>query len=466
MKKLPRKRKEVGVKDILRFVPPRLNPFVLRLVGTIAPLYVKKVLGLQIGPPLHEERIAEEYRRFFNGENRLIIVFRHVHVNDAQVLFYVLHNLVRKNARSHGITLKKHPHAHFLYGRGVPVWGGKGLEYLFSRLGGIPVHHRKLDRQGLDVVRRYMLQGEYPIALAPEGQVTYHNEIVYELEPGFAQLALWAKQDKDVRILPISQYYNYVHNNKKNETLLKLIYEIQEETGIKIVTSRSLPERIQPLLSTLGAALFSKIEYFYRHYYGLKFSSKEGECSRRRVEGLVDQILKMQEGRLGIVHPPRGFTPRIYIVRLTGWNRIFVHDREADPKILPKEPPLDDSLHNFIAREAELFSLHLEVVDVLAYMHPEYSLHSDDENRHVEFLLNLLDAVNRLKGGTIGQRKNPRPCRVEVQAGAPISLTELHTRNPECSARDIRSMLVDTVAIQFKEMASGTQREGTSKLSR
>src|SRR6056297_4092017 len=236
-----------GVRDALKFVAPRLNPLILHLARTFGPLYVKTVLGLRIHRPKQMDTLLQEYQQFARGSSKLIIVFRHVHVHDAQVLFYTLNNLLPNYARAQKVRLTKRPHAHFIYGRGVPVWGGKHLEWLFSRLGGIPVHHRKLDRNGLDVVRSYMLQGEYPIALAPEGQVTYHNEIVYELEPGFAQLALWAKQDKDVRILPISQYYNYVHNNKKNETLLKLIYEIQEETGIKIVTSRSLPERIQPL---------------------------------------------------------------------------------------------------------------------------------------------------------------------------------------------------------------------------
>ncbi|MDY7028749.1 MAG: hypothetical protein SVR04_10675 [Spirochaetota bacterium] len=65
---------------------------------------------------------------------------------------------------------------------------------------------------------------------------------------------------------------------------------------------------------------------------------------------------------------------------------------------------MDETLNDYLAAEAGLFARHLEVVDLLAYLQPEYALESEDTNRHIELALNLLDAVNRLEGGSIGQR--------------------------------------------------------------
>lgn len=448
-----------GVRDALKFVAPRLNPLVLQLARTFGPLYVKSVLGLRIQRPEKINTLLQEYQQFTHGSSKLIIVFRHVHVHDAQVLFYTLNNLLPNYARTQKARIARRPHAHFLYGRGVPVWGGKHLEWLFSRLGGIPVHHRKLDRNGLDVVRSYMLQGKYPIALAPEGQVTYHNQIVHELEPGFAQLSLWAQQDlrrngldQDVRIVPISQYYQYGKNEQeRRRVLLSLINELQTEMGMDTL-SDTLPQSVQPILDRVGAELFTKIEQFYTQYYGIQIRTEGGgawECSRRRVEALVDALLRMQERHYGIQHPPKGFTPRIYIVRLAGWNRIFVQGEAAGSQ----ESPLDASLNEYLAAEAELYARHLEVVDLLAYLQPEYALDSQDTNRHIEYLLNLLDAANRMQGATIGQRRHPRSCQVSLQVGAPLSLTDVRTRMQPGSERTMRGLIVKYVEQQFNAMA-------------
>lgn len=474
-----------GVRPPLEFVPPKYNRTVLRLISWLAPFYIKKSLGLSIRPPEHMDRLAREYLDYFSDTSKLILVFRHVHVNDAQVIFYLLNKLLPAAARRLNIRYPRRPHAHFLYGRGVPVWGGKWLEWLFSRMGGIPVFHRKLDRQGLDVVRAHLLNGRYPIALAPEGQVTYHNGIVNPIEPGFAQLALWAQADletnrlgHDVRILPISQYYRYGRDGEK--VLRELIGRLQAESGVYAADISGDPGRaesartaaaetldsLRKVLEKTGAALFTRIEEFYRRYYGLKeFSGMnegiiDAECSRRRVERLVDAVLRLQERKFGIVHPPEGFTPRIFVVRQAGWNRIFRHhgtaageSRQAQKNLRSGPAPLDRALGDFLAVEAGLFARHLELVDLMAYMQPEYALESNDVNRHIELALNLLDAVSRLEGGTIGQRYDVRPCEVSIRIGQPLSLRELDEAQPGMTIRQKRRQLIDEVTRQFIQMA-------------
>jgi len=455
------KLKVTGVRDPLRFVPPRLNRIVLQSIRCLTPLYLKAALGLRFGQTENLERLIGEYQDFFSGTSKLVLVFRHVHVNDAQAIFYLLNTILPKSARREKIHFPIHPHAHFLYGRGVPVWGGKWLEWLFSHGGGIPVFHRKLDREALDVLRYHLLNGAYPIALAPEGQVTYHNGVVHPIEPGFAQIALWAHTDlrthgfnHDVRVLPISQHYQYGRDGEK--VLLDLLDRLRIETGILIKHDNHSTYTPVSILYKTGAALLKRIEDFYRVYYGIKEFSEENlagsdekECSRRRVERLVDTVLKMQEHRLGIHHPPRGFTPRIFVVRQAGWDRVFRERTGADGDM----PLLEASLNEYLAVEAGLFARHLELVDLLAYLQPEYALESGDVNRHIEFALNLLDTVNRLKGGTIGQRYNVRPSEVTISIGTPLSLNDMNADSPGISPRQLRKLLVDEVSQQFTRMS-------------
>jgi len=481
-----------GVRKPLKFVKPRLHPAVLALVRALVPLYFKVVLGLKLRPVQPEEiaGMAEEYRAFFSGESRLILVFRHVHVHDAQVIYYLINHILPRSVRLRRQgRFRKRPHAHFLYGRGVPVWGGRWMEWLFSRAGGIPVFHRKLDREGLDTVRSYVKNGTYPIALAPEGQVTYHNEVVHPIEPGFAQIALWGRADMqaegrgtDMRILPISQYYTYAKDEREGAKLLQdLLGKLRVEAGLSTLGCEGSPESTVQRLRAAGAELLTSFENFYRELYGLEHFSDPGdgimadECSRRRVERLVNGILEMLEEKYGILHPPAGVTPRIFVVRQAGWNRIFrekpdIFSRnpagmagggktEATPGSTKEEvqkvlSPLEKSLSDFLAVEAGLFGRHLELVDLMAYLQPEHALESSDINRQIEFALNLLDAASRMEGGTIGQRYHPSSCEVSVRIGEAVSLNQMLDFSPDKSLRQLREDIVEEVTRQFEELSS------------
>ncbi len=439
----------------LSFIPPKFNRGMLAFARAIAPFYLRHLLGLRLEHCEGLKTLADEYRRFQRGDSRLIIVFRHVHVNDAQVIFYLINNLLpkqmRRRGRPLGEPLAKRPHAHFLYGRGVPLWAGKGLEFIFSRLGGVPVSHRKLERESIDIIRSYMSEGRFPVALAPEGQVTYHNRYVYEIEPGFAQLALWTAEaggTGEVRVLPISQYYRYGDNPPA--VLEKIFGAVEELTGL-----RSSAEDPKRRLQEYGSALLDRIESFYSRFYHLDIPpSPAGEFTRRRVEVLTDAVLALQEKKFGVKAPFNGFTPRIFTVRQAGWDRIF----HLDPARRDERSRLDISMDDYIASEAFLFTRHLELVDLLSYMRPEYGLESDDPNMWIETALNLHDLSLRIQGGNISNRLEIKPVYVSLYIGEPISLSRPELSDPEVSLRTRRNFLVDEVSRQFEKFAYKAHR--------
>jgi hypothetical protein len=440
----------IHAENRLSFIPPQFNRGMLAFGRAIAPFYLRRLLGVRIERCEGLQQLADEYRRFSLGDSRLIIVFRHVHVNDAQVIFYLINNLLpkrmRRRGRPLGEPLPRRPHAHFLYGRGVPLWAGKGLEFVFSRLGGVPVSHRKLERESIDSIRSFISEGRFPVALAPEGQVTYHNRFVYEIEPGFAQLALWAAEDSgaaEVRVLPISQYYRY--GDDPAAVLDTIFGAIEKSTGLRVEAKEP-----RARLKAYGSALLDRTETFYHRFYHLDFSfSMEGEFTRRRVEVLTDAVLALQERKFGVKAPYNGFTPRIFTVRQAGWDRIF----HLDPAQRDERSKLDKAMDDFIASETFLFTRHLELVDLLSYLRPEYGIESDDPNRWIETALNLHDLSLRIQGGNISKRLDIKPTYVSFYIGKPISLSKTELSDPEISLRTRRNILVDEVSRQFEKFA-------------
>ncbi len=97
--------------------------------------------------------------------------------------------------RKTGVRLQSPIHAHFMYDRGIPLWAGPFMGWLYSRLGGTPILRGKVDRMGLRSARNLFANGVFPIAAAPEGATNGHTEIVSPLEPGISQLGFWCVED-------------------------------------------------------------------------------------------------------------------------------------------------------------------------------------------------------------------------------------------------------------------------------
>jgi hypothetical protein len=79
----------------LRFIRPRLNRAVLALGRFISTAYVRFRMGVRIEAVHGIERLIDEYRRYNSGRSKLIVVFRHVHVHDAPVIFHLINTARR-----------------------------------------------------------------------------------------------------------------------------------------------------------------------------------------------------------------------------------------------------------------------------------------------------------------------------------------------------------------------------------
>ncbi len=140
------------------------------------------------------ETLAKLYHQMQKGQTRLLIAFRHPSPTDPYMLSHLLWQDLPKEASALGLKLGT-THSYFIYDRGIPLWAGSYLSGVFARLGGVPIQRGKLDLRSLKTARHLLLNGRFPLTVAPEGGNNGHNEVISPLEPGVAQLAFWCAED-------------------------------------------------------------------------------------------------------------------------------------------------------------------------------------------------------------------------------------------------------------------------------
>ena len=226
-----------GVRPALRFLPPARNPWLLALAPFGSWLYVRFGNRVRREETYDIERLVRAYQLLQSGKARLIVAFRHPGVEDGTVVFRLMTGIVGREARRLGIRLRRPPRGYFLFGRDVPEWAGQFLNWVLPLLGAISVFPGRYDSQSIATMRRYLTDMPHPIALAPEGQVTYHNDRVARLESGTAQLGFWCLEDlkkqartEEVLIVPVCTSYHYNPRNWKG--LIRLLVKIEQECGL------------------------------------------------------------------------------------------------------------------------------------------------------------------------------------------------------------------------------------------
>ena len=111
--------------------------------------------------------LFDVFKRTLSGESRCIIAFRHPDGREPQLLSSFFLFKLKKLAAKNKIRFNKRPHAIFVYGYEVVRWGGWVARFFMPNVGAIPIHHTKLDSKGMERIYSAIIDGPYPVALAP-----------------------------------------------------------------------------------------------------------------------------------------------------------------------------------------------------------------------------------------------------------------------------------------------------------
>ncbi|WP_414527574.1 1-acyl-sn-glycerol-3-phosphate acyltransferase [Nodularia chucula] len=422
----------------LNFIPPHFNPFILQILRWLLPI----VLRFRARPWLpagivdisaeNVEILANLYQQFQSGKIRFLIAFRHPEVEDPLCMLYLLAYILPKVARQEGIKLQEPVHSYFLYDRGMTIWAGNWLGWLFSRVGGVPVRRgRRLDRKAIQTARELFSNGEMAIAVAPEGGNNGHSEVVSPLEPGVAQLGFWCAEDlqkaqrsESVLIVPVSIQYSYV--NPPWSKLDWLLTKLEADSGLEAVNSRSNPqaEFYHQRICRLGEYFIGEMEEFYRRFYHQEIpkvdeSANSNDLLITRLHNLMDSALQVAEEYFA-VRSQGNFIDRCRRLEEAGWNYIY-RDDIADINTLPS---FQRGLADWVASEADLKMQHMRIVESFVAVSANYIQEKPTAERLAETALLMFDLLSRIQESTLPGRPRLGLRRAKITVGEPISVTE------------------------------------------
>ncbi|MFS8897249.1 1-acyl-sn-glycerol-3-phosphate acyltransferase, partial [Synechococcus sp. R3-13] len=109
------------VQPPLKFLPPRLTPWVVHFAQAGLPLWLRWTKGIPRVEVEGGERLAQLYQQFEAGKIRLLVAFRHPTLDDPPCLMYLFAHLLPQVAQRQGIRFRGRPHVLFVYDRGLPL---------------------------------------------------------------------------------------------------------------------------------------------------------------------------------------------------------------------------------------------------------------------------------------------------------------------------------------------------------
>ncbi len=403
----------------LEFIYPAYNPLVLRATQLVLPAWLRSRNAISDIQADNVEVLAKLYHQFQTGNIRFLMAFRHPSTNDPLCMAYLLARILPRVAKQQNIPLQYPLHSHFIYDRGIPLWAGVQAGWLYSRLGGIPIHRGKVDRMSLKVARNLFANASFPMAVAPEGATNGHNEIVSSLEPGVAQLGFWCVEDllkaersEQVFIVPIGIQYRYVE--EPWQAVEQLLSQLEADSGLEPGQEENLYRR----LYQLGEHLLKLMADFYAQFYPQMPKVTATEFTTR-LQALLDVALKVAEQYFNI-SSAGSLSDRCRRVEQAGWDRIY----REDIKNLDVLSPLQRGLANRIADEANLRMWHMRLVESFVEVTGDYVLKKHTVERFAETTLLLWDMMTRIKGGDPFHRPRLGKQRVQMTIGEPISVSE------------------------------------------
>ncbi len=438
---------QITAQSGLKFIPPDFNPLVQKFINFILPFYIKNKTPLTEITAENVETLADLYQQFESGKIRFLFAFRHPSTNDPFVIGYLLSQLLPKVAKKQNIILKNTPHAHFIYDRGIPLWAGEYVGWLYAKLGGIPIQRGKLDRLALKTIRDLFANGKLPMMAAPEGGTNGHSEIISPLEPGIPQMGFWCMEDlaknnrqEQVFIVPVGIQYHYI--DEPWQSLKSLLGQLEKDCGFNPaqIASNNNDDTHATLyrrLYQLGEYLLTLMEDFYSKFYHrdeLKLENRpnsenfvdlgvrspdDNQLFSERLNRLLDTALKVAEEYFSI-QGKGSFIDRCRRLEQAGWDYIY-RDDLTDVESLSA---LKKGLADRIAEEADLRMWHMRLVENFVAVTGRYIIEKPSAERFAETVMLTWDVITKIKGGSTFPRPNLGKQRVQVTVGNPISVSD------------------------------------------
>ena len=395
---------------------PRISRFVIFLLRIFARLYLFLFYGVARsvlkGGEMH---LFQAVERALSGKSRCIIAFRHPNGGEPQLLTWFFLFKLRFLAARRKIRFVRFPHTVFVYSYEVVRYGGWVPRFVMPNVGGMPVYHAKLDSKAMNRIYKSIVDGPYPVAIAPEGGVSYTTDSVPRLEAGVIRMGFNAAQqlakknpDCPVEILPVSFHFQFGSWGKW--TLEQLIRKVEKVCGF------SRKNRKLPFVQRLEVCREHILRANEERY---QLKSDESLSFEKRLDLVINAALETAEQMLN-VKGEGDFIPRMHRLRQICWDRIFVPELESFDKI----SNVKRSILDLRAGEAWHIGRHIELLTFCWYFRIPVAAEDALLYVKIEYVQNLWDFANRTMGGAFQNRVNLFPRKMIIRAAPVINLSE------------------------------------------
>lgn len=414
---------------------PRFTPWLRRAMEPVLPLLLRWQ-GIGRCEVEGAAELAGWVAAQQAGQCRLLLAFRHPSTRDPFAMAELLWRQVPRAARQQGLELPQPVHAQFLYDRGIPLWAGSLVAWLFSRLGGIPINRGGLDRAALRLARQVAGEGQFPLAVAPEGGNNHLAGQLAPLEPGLAQLAFWCCDDlcsagsaAPVLIVPVGLRYGLLRPGWA--VIDRLLEQLEQRLGR---SAEAEADRYSRLID-VAEALLSLLEGFYAELQA--YAPRPGEPLPQRIARLRDAVLALAEARLGL-QASGGVEERCRRIESAAWLRMFRTD-------LAELKPLQRRLADWGAQEAELALEHMRLAEQFAALSGSYVAERPSVDRYADLLGILWRALDWIGQKSLPLPKGLLPLQLTIRVGEAIDVSARHAAY-RANRRDAVDQLTDDLA--------------------
>ncbi len=405
----------------------------------------------------NESAAIEQYRAACAGKSRFLVAFRHPGDNDPQLAYLTLNSRLNRGLRKAG--LPAHQGAIFLASTEIPLWGGPVVSFALKNAGTIPVSHGALSKSTMDTIMATVMDSPVPVAIAPEGQVTYYSHVMPDFDQGTAQIGLWAQGRLDdrakragtdpvtVNVLPMGVIYRFPTETwarldrftRDCENWLGYSRELpaslrkasrkkgHADTGSAEVTE--LTAHFRRRFATLWSRLADAAAAFYANAYGYDEKTAEGQGmwpteaedparTELRFRALCEFAMDRAERYYGVTAKGT-LRERVMFLRAHSMKLAF----SATPKG-QKRTWLSERMAERACGDAYWLHRHQELVDLCWYLTAHTVTENETFDRLVETAQNLTDLAQRLVGGNFGTRRRYFRKAVVIRFGSPIPVSE------------------------------------------
>ena len=395
---------------------PNVSKFVVFLIRVFGRLYLFLFWGIARIVLRGDKIVFDAFKRALAGESRCIIAFRHPNGGEPQLLTWFFLFKLRALASRNKVRFSRWPHTVFVYSYEVVRYGGWVARYIMPNLGCMPIHHSKMDTHGMERIYKSIIDGPYPVSLAPEGGVSFTTDSVPRLEPGTIRIGFNAaqrlagkKENCPIEILPLSIHFRF--GNWGSMTMEMLLRKVEKACGIS--------RRGRKKLSFVDRAGRCRDHIINVNEARFQLPDDSSLSFNERLDRIINAAIETAERMMGLKSEGEFFHRR-YRLRQLCWDQIFLPDVDT----LDGMTPVQRSVLDLRAGEAWHAGRYQELADLCWFF--RVSLPSEDTAIHIkiEYVQNLWDLANRTMGGSFSDKVSIFPRKVIIQAAPLINLTE------------------------------------------